>query len=56
MPFRSKSQQRLMFARHPKIAKRWAEEHGVPKDLPEKKKNKKRKAHPALDGLRRARS
>ena len=25
-----------MFARHPKIAERWAKKYGVPKDLPEK--------------------
>jgi len=24
-----------MFAKHPKIAKRWAKKYGVPKDLPE---------------------
>jgi hypothetical protein len=36
MPFRSKSQQRFMFARHPKIAKRWAEETPNIKRLPVK--------------------
>lgn len=35
-PFKSKAQQRLMFAKHPKIAKKWADEYGVPKTLPEK--------------------
>jgi hypothetical protein len=35
VPFKSKAQQRYMFARHPKIAKRWAAEDGVPKDMPE---------------------
>jgi len=40
MPFRSKAQQRFMFARHPQIAKRWAKgmeaEHKSIKKLPEK--------------------
>jgi len=40
MPFQSKSQQRYMFAKHPGIAKRWASEYGVPKDLPERKSKK----------------
>ena len=35
MPFRSKAQQRFMFARHPAIAKRWADTYGVPSSLPE---------------------
>lgn len=43
MPFKSKAQQRYMFAKKPKIAKRWAEEYGVPSDLPEKKGKKKKK-------------
>lgn len=34
MPFKSKAQQRFMFARHPKIARRWAKEY---KPLPAKK-------------------
>lgn len=38
MPFRSKSQQRYMFAKHPKIAKRWAKETKSFKRLPNKKK------------------
>ena len=36
MPFKSKAQQRFMFARHPRIAKRWAKKYGVSKTLPEK--------------------
>lgn len=28
MPFKSKAQARLMFAKHPKIAKRWAKKTG----------------------------
>lgn len=37
MPFKSKAQMRLMYAKHPKIAKRWAKETKNEKDLPEKK-------------------
>lgn len=36
MPFVSKSQQKFMFAKHPKIAKRWAEHTPDIKSLPEK--------------------
>jgi len=35
MPFKSKAQQRFMFSQHPQIAKRWAANYGVPKDLPQ---------------------
>lgn len=28
MPFRSSRQRRYLFAKHPKIAKRWANEYG----------------------------
>lgn len=42
MPFRSKAQQRFMFARHPAIAKRWASEYGVPKNLPDHKEKQMR--------------
>jgi hypothetical protein len=42
MPFQSKAQQRLMFAKHPEIAKRWASKYGVPKNLPEHKTAKKK--------------
>ncbi len=34
MPFKSKAQQGFMFAKHPVIAKRWAKEYGVSKNLP----------------------
>jgi hypothetical protein len=37
MPFQSKRQRRFMFARHPEIAKRWANEYPNQKNLPEKK-------------------
>jgi len=36
-PFKSKAQMRFMYARHPRIARRWAKTYGVPKNLPEKK-------------------
>ena len=35
-PFVSKSQQRYMFAKHPKIAKEWASKTSDIKSLPEK--------------------
>lgn len=40
MPFKSKSQMRFMYAKHPKIAKRWAEETPNEKKLPETAKKK----------------
>ena len=48
MPFKSKSQMRWMFSKHPKMAKRWAKEQEKEKGkksfkrLPEKKKRKKK--------------
>jgi len=36
-PFVSESQRRYLWARHPKLAKRWADKYGTPKDLPEHK-------------------
>ena len=48
MPFQSKAQQGFMFAKHPKIAKRWAKETPDMKDLPEKK------GEHAIRGLKRA--
>jgi hypothetical protein len=35
MPFKSKAQQRFLFAKKPKLAKKWAKKYGVPKDLNE---------------------
>ena len=43
MPFRSKSQQRFMFAKHPKVAKKWAKEYDVSESLPEKISKRKKK-------------
>ena len=37
MPFQSKAQMRFLYSKHPEIAKRWAKEYGVSKDLPEHK-------------------
>jgi hypothetical protein len=42
MPFRSAKQRRFMYAVHPDIAKRWAEEFGN-KVVPAKKSAKKEK-------------
>jgi len=36
-PFKSKAQQKFLFAKKPKLAKKWAKKYGVPKGLPEKK-------------------
>lgn len=43
MPFKSKAQQKFMFAKHPKIAKRWADETKSMKSLPKKAAKKGRK-------------
>jgi hypothetical protein len=40
MPFKSKAQQGFMFAKHPKIAKRWAKETPRMASLPKKAKKK----------------
>ncbi len=40
MPFKSQAQRRFMYAKHPKIAKRWSKEYPDQKNLPEKKKIK----------------
>lgn len=44
MPFKSKSQMRYMFAKHPQMAKEWASHTPSIKSLPEKKKKKRKKA------------
>ena len=43
MPFKSEAQRRWMFARHPKMAKRWAKHTPKGKQLPEKVAKKGRK-------------
>ena len=35
MPFKSKAQQKFLFAKKPKLAKKWAKKYGVPKNLNE---------------------
>lgn len=42
MPFKSQAQRRFMYAKHPKIAKRWSKEYPNQANLPEKVKGKKR--------------
>lgn len=37
MPFQSQAQRRFMYAKHPEIAKRWREENGPQKGLPDRK-------------------
>lgn len=34
MPFQSEAQRRMMWAKHPAIAKRWAKEYPNQRDLP----------------------
>lgn len=41
MPFKSRSQLRFLFAKHPEIARRWAKTYGVPKSLPTRVKRRK---------------
>ena len=43
MPFKSKAQQGFMFAKHPRIAKRWAKETPSMKSLPAKKTSSKKR-------------
>lgn len=41
MPFRSKAQQRFLFARHPEVAREFAEKTKSFASLPERIKNRK---------------
>src|SRR5271165_363719 len=41
MPFKSEAQRRLLWAKHPEIAKRWAHEYPGQHDLPYRAKKKK---------------
>lgn len=41
MPFKSKAQERYLFAKHPELAKRWLAEYGQPRRLPKKVKRAK---------------
>lgn len=40
MPFQSKAQMKWMFAKHPEMAKRWADETPSIEKLPPKKEDK----------------
>lgn len=37
MPFKSQAQEAFMYAKHPEIARKWSNEFGQPKKLPEYK-------------------
>jgi hypothetical protein len=52
MPFQSKSQQRWMYATHPKMAKEWSKETNF-KQLPEKKKKKKQEGGYSTQGYKK---
>ena len=41
MPFKSKAQARFMFAKHPRMAKRWADETKSIKRLPQRVRKRK---------------
>ena len=43
MPFKSEAQRKLMYAKHPKMAKEWEEKTPKGKKLPAKVKKKKGK-------------
>jgi len=46
MPFKSMAQMRYMFKNVPKVARRWADDYGIPDNLPDRinvKKNIKTK-------------
>jgi hypothetical protein len=43
MPFKSKQQAKFMFARHPKMAKKWASKTKSIKKLPKYAKKRKKK-------------
>lgn len=47
-PFKSKAQQRFMFLKHPRLARRWAKETDFEK-LPERLDEPSKKAHVAMD-------
>jgi hypothetical protein len=42
MPFQSNAQRKFLYAKHPDIAKRWEDKYGIPKNLPEHKKQVKK--------------
>jgi len=44
-PFVSEAQRRYMWAKHPKVAREWADKYGTPRNLPERLNESKRKAY-----------
>ena len=42
MPFVSETQRKFLWMKHPKVAKRWADKYGTPKNLPKHKTKLKR--------------
>ena len=48
-PFASEAQRRLLWAKEPELAKRWAHKYGTPKNLPYHKS--KRKSHKSQSDL-----
>lgn len=50
MPFKSSKQRAWMWANKPDLAKRWTEKYGS-----KPRKKRKKKSHPAVEGLKRAR-
>jgi hypothetical protein len=50
MPFKSEAQRRFLWAKHPKMAKRWAHEYPGQKNLPKHVKKKTHTKHSAHQG------
>jgi len=51
MPFKSKAQQRWMYANKPDMAKKWSDHTSDHKSLPEKAKKKKKEKKTAVSEL-----
>lgn len=53
MPFKSQAQRRLLYAKHPEIAKKWSEEYPNQGKLPERvgKKKAKKKTKKKSGGM-----
>ena len=56
MPFKSQAQAKFMFAKHPKMAKEWADVTPSIKELPEKVSPKKRKKKKSSKAKKKKRS
>lgn len=52
MPFQSEAQRRLMWAKHPEIAKRWADETGPQKNLPMHVRQSKGGGNKAIEAVK----